>query len=883
MSSYYRHFGIILTTLAISSAVSGQLAAQNIRPELRFAQAQTSISSQKAKADELVEQANQLNQDAPAALKNLEQALKIYRQISDQANEVRTLEKIQHLYFLVGRYSDTLDSLNQARKIYQELHDTSGEARILGHIGWSYYFLLGDKPKAFEAYNQSLALYKKLGNLSEQSYIYSQLGWAYYGVDKYQDSLTAYNQALVLAHEVKDQSAEAYALIYISQPYTALGRQQEAIDSLAQARAIYKALKLPSEEARVLRHLCGTYREFNKNQLATDACNQATSLYVALGDYVEAGYVTRELGLLYHSIGEATKALETLNQSLAFRRKVGEKGEEARVLSDIGYVLQASNKPELAITFYKEAVNIREKIRKDLRKLSVEEQKLYTETIASTYRALADLLLSQGRVLEAQRVLELLKVQEIQLYTREASAGQDGSGIAANDIEKQVLQTHGTLIAFGQKVDQCQQTQCSELSQLLDKRDVLRDNFERTVTTLGEQIRKNRHNDDDATNPNKVFGNPDEIVSAQPGTVLIYTLVLPDKLWVLWASKGGITKSIEVPSAGQEKLSHAVFEYRQLLQNPESDLKDVQAKGKQLYDWLIPPKLQAELKANDVRHLVFSLDHVTRYVPMGALFDGKQYLIERYTTSTIISDRTDTRDRLPPGVQNTSVLALGLTKETSGFKALPNVLTELNQIVREFPTELQGIYPGIKRFDDKFTWRALRDNITHYQILHIATHGKFEPGNASASFIVLGDGQLPIPKIKELVNLGNLHLVVLSACETALGGSGQDGIEVSAISSYFLDRGAKAVLASLWAVNDASTSQLMRQFYTNLSAGKMGKAEALRQAQISLITGKYQSQSKSDRSSVIFPDGQGSGHNSISHDLSHPYYWAPFILIGNGL
>lgn len=124
---------------------------------------------------------------------------------------------------------------------------------------------------------------------------------------------------------------------------------------------------------------------------------------------------------------------------------------------------------------------------------------------------------------------------------------------------------------------------------------------------------------------------------------------------------------------------------------------------------------------------------------------------------------------------------------------------------------------------------------------------------------------------------------MLSACETALGGSGQDGIEVSAISSYFLDRGAKAVLASLWAVNDASTSQLMLQFYTNLATGRMGKAEALRQAQISLITGKDQSQSKSDRSSVNRPAGQGEGNGVISHNLNHPYYWAPFILIGNGL
>ena len=891
MSSYYRHFSAILTVLMLSVATPEQLAAQTSSPNLLFIQTQTSINSQKSEADQLVEQARQLSQDIPAALKKLEQALEIYRQIDDRLNEGKTLEKIHRPYYLVGRYSDTLDSLNQARKIYQEMQDISGEARILGYLGWSYYFVLVNKPKAFEAYNQSLVLYKKLGDRSGQSFIYSQLGWGYYGIGKYQESLDAYNQALALAAEGKDQGAEAYALIYISQPYTELGRQKEAIDSLNKARAIYKALKLPSEEARVLRHLCGTYRDFNKNQLAADACEQATSLYVILGDYLEAGYVTRELGLFYHSIGKNSKALEILNQSLALRRKVGEQGEEARVLSDIGYVLQANKKTKLAIAFYKEAVNIREKFRRDLRKLSVEEQKLYTEANASTYRSLADLLLSQGRILEAQQVLELLKVQEIQLYTRDARSGQDGNGIAASATEKQVLQTHGTLIAFGQKVDQCQQTQCSELSQLLDKRDVIRGEFERTVDTLEEQIRKNRRNDDDATSLKKGLGNPDEIVSAQPGTILIYTLVLSDKLWVLWAAKGGITKSIEVPGVGQEKLSQAVLQYRELMQNPQSSLREVQAKSTQLYNWLIPQQLQSELKANDIRQLVFSLDHVTRYIPMAALFDGKQYLIERYTTSTIISDKTNMRDRLPSGIQNTSVLALGLTQETSDFKALPNVLTELDEIVRESPAnnpnDKQGIYPGLMQLDKGFTWRTLRDNITQHQILHIATHGKFEPGNAAASFLVLGDGEkLPIPKIKTLINLGNLHLVVLSACETALGGSGQDGIEISAISSYFLDRGAKAIIASLWAVNDASTSYLMQRLYQNLADSTeqkpITKAEALRAAQLTFIQGNGTA-TDGKRSSVEQPQSTNSSQSSISHDLRHPYYWAPFILIGNSL
>ena len=134
------------------------------------------------------------------------------------------------------------------------------------------------------------------------------------------------------------------------------------------------------------------------------------------------------------------------------------------------------------------------------------------------------------------------------------------------------------------------------------------------------------------------------------------------------------------------------------------------------------------------------------------------------------------------------------------------------------------------------------------------------------------------------------ELVVLSACETALGGRDKDGIEIAGISNSFLERGAKAVMASLWLVNDASTSLLMQQFYRNL-ANEGGqdahttKAEALRQAQLSLLQGKITAKDAPDRGIEVVerPGVRNTRVNQNSPGFSHPYYWAPFILIGNGL
>jgi CHAT domain-containing protein len=138
-----------------------------------------------------------------------------------------------------------------------------------------------------------------------------------------------------------------------------------------------------------------------------------------------------------------------------------------------------------------------------------------------------------------------------------------------------------------------------------------------------------------------------------------------------------------------------------------------------------------------------------------------------------------------------------------------------------------------------------------------------------------------------LQDLSNVHLVVLSACETALGGPDQDGVEISGISSYFLNAGAAAVMASLWSVDDASTSQLMQQFYTQLAKGTtqspITKAEALRRAQLSLLYGKEVSVGADGRGIGVVSTPGKPGDTRSQTTFAHPFYWAPFVLIGNGL
>ncbi|WP_179228405.1 CHAT domain-containing protein [Leptolyngbya ohadii] len=547
----------------------------------------------------------------------------------------------------------------------------------------------------------------------------------------------------------------------------------------------------------------------------------------------------------------------------------------------------------MAIVFLKQSVNVRESIRGDIRGLDRALQQSYTDTIADEYRFLADLLINQGRILEAQQILDLLKLEELREFTRNARTIGSTDGIALNDAEKQILQDYGTLIAFGRKIYECEQTNCSELDRLLQQRRNLSEEYDRRIKTLIATVRDNRQRDDFFYDPRYLNETAREIV-ATPGTVLIYPFVQDDKLTLLWTASGEIVGSKTIPVSRQQ-LGETVVRFRALLQNPDlNNLRELQAVGKQLYDWLIQP-LEAELQAKlaqqgqSMTHLVFAQDRILRYVPMAALFDGENYLVERYILSTILSaELTDMDDRLTPGTDRNPMLALGLSQSVAGLNPLPNVEEELDAIVRQASNDPRGIYPGQDFLNQDFTLPALSDNLRNSRIVHIATHGKFVAGQPEQSYLVMGNGEpLTIEQINSLgSDLRNVHLVVLSACETALGGPGADGIEVAGISSYFLAANrASAVMASLWLVNDASTSQLMQQFYQNLANG-MTKADALRQAQLFLLNGNQPNPTGTDRTGNVtigIRDIRTGLPPEVSSRLSHPYYWAPFILIGNGL
>jgi CHAT domain-containing protein len=794
--------------------------------------------------------------DYQKGIEFVQERLAIAQKINDRKLESKALYTLGGAYWRLRYYRKSIEYHQQALGIYRELKDRRSELSTLYQL-IANYFYLGDYQKVIELAQQQLALAREIKNYRYEGYALAHLGFAYYAQGDSQKLIEFGQQALAVGRENKSPDAEFYGLLALSIGHANLGNNEKALEFSQASLAIARD---PKAQKRVAS---------NAEELALNI-----------------------MGSIHRKAGRKEPAIIAYRESLAindsdFNAKVG-----------LARIYHGLNMPVTAITYYKQAISSVEQIRGKIPGLERQLQESFLQAVtvdtdrtrnADIYRELADLLLSQGRILEAQQVLELLKVQELREFTGNRRAGGETKETAFTPTEEKILQENGSLIAFGQRLYECQQSQCSQLSQLLDQRQGLTEQFNQKVRTIEKDVRDRRAQDDGFFDPTKL-AKAKEIVEAQSGTVLIYPFVLEDKIWLLLASKGGVVKSMEVP-VGRRQLGETVLKFRQLLQNPSSNITEVKATSKQLYDWLIK-RIEPELKANQIQNLVFSLDSVTRYIPMSALFDGEKYLIENYAVSTVLSaDLTDMRDRLPPGTQNTSVLALGLSNAVAGFNPLPNVPAELDAIVRQNPSAPQGIYSGLKFLNNTFDFRALRDNLLGHKVLHIATHGEFVPGRQEESYLLLGTGEkLTIPQVKTLQDLSDVHLVVLSACQTALGGPNQDGVEISGISYYFLNSGAKAVMASLWLVSDDSTRLLMQNFYGNLAKGTaqapMTKTAALQQAQLSLLHGNSPTGASAENRSLTIESRPGSpiaSTNSAAPGFSHPYYWAPFILIGNGL
>jgi CHAT domain-containing protein len=290
--------------------------------------------------------------------------------------------------------------------------------------------------------------------------------------------------------------------------------------------------------------------------------------------------------------------------------------------------------------------------------------------------------------------------------------------------------------------------------------------------------------------------------------------------------------------------------------------------GKKLYDWLIAP-LADQLTANDIDTLIFCVGQGIRSLPFAALYDGEKFLAEKYAITRIPGFNLTEWGKTD--LSQAQILAMG-SSEFTDAQPLPGVTLEIANITPQ-------PWPGVAILNQEFTVKNLQTarQQQDFPLVHLATHAEFNSGSPTDSYIQFINSRL---NLKEMRNLQwqdpPVDLLVLSACATALG---NPQAELGFVG-LALQSGVKSALGSLWRVSDLGTMALMSEFYWQLKT-KYLKAEALQQAQIRMINGDISldsGQLQTSRGAIAVEEQSLIAGNP---ELSHPYYWASFSLIGN--
>lgn len=362
-------------------------------------------------------------------------------------------------------------------------------------------------------------------------------------------------------------------------------------------------------------------------------------------------------------------------------------------------------------------------------------------------------------------------------------------------------------------------------------------------------------------------------VAEQTGTqpAVVYVFSRPEQLELVLLTPSGELVHKIVPQAQQEALLQFATQFRNEIVNPRKQkTKSYLPSSQQLYQWLIAP-LEETLTAQNIDTLLFSTEPGLRSLPVAALHDGSRFLMEKYRLSLVPSlNLTDTRPGL---LEATQVLAMGASQfETLG--PLPAVPVELATITTQ-------LWPGKSFLNSDFTLENLQSEHAqeNFKIIHLATHSEFLPGDPSQSYIQLWNSQLNLLELRQLkLNSPQVDLLVLSACRTALG----DEQAELGFAGLAVQSGVKTAVASLWYVSDLGSLALMLEFYLQLDQVPL-KAEALRQAQIAMLNGEIRLENAQLRvpglaSGVPLP-AELSKVGDVN--LSHPYYWAAFTIVGS--
>jgi CHAT domain-containing protein len=790
------------------------------------------------------------------------------RQSQGDGNHASTALLIDYLalaYQQMGQTKVAIEYWHQALAFYQQVNDILNVGHVLVKQAQAYNNL-GKTNKAIIISENALQIARTYNNDLLKLTALVTKGEAYRLQGNYKRAIFCFKSSLEIAQEFPHSGYYDLAIKKIASTYISLSQINynlansalEAGDS-DEARIFnrqafeydLKALKYLQKSLNIARQYQDKISEINllvdsilptyrvkEFQLARAKLQLATSLLANLPNSQQKVYAAIKLAQIIQSLPggeilslaacsrnqEDPKVMDLLNKAVSIAASLHAKRALSFALGYLGHVYECQHNYQQALTFTRQA----------------------QQAVAGELNAEDSLYLWQwqtGRILKAQNLL----LEAIAAYNQAIATFSTRSrpkGVyrqirdqAIADFEVQidryetVKQMYRELIAIKLSLE--------DLNSVLTTIDALK------ITELSNYFEQDPE-------VQIIYQPKVDLLKTPPNTAMFWSIIQPERTAIIVSLPNGEVKFkwIQLDS---KSIKQEINAFRIGLEK-RSDIIYNHSQAQKLYNWIVRP-FEKDLQLLQVETLVFIPDGLFHSIPMAALSDGKQFLIQKYALSSIAS--VSLTNTLPTQPEKLRALVVGLTKNAvvdgQQYQALASVKEEINQVTT--------LIPGSKQLlDENFTRDRLQAEIHKaiYPIIHIATHGEYNLVSEDTFLITGNNEKLAITDLYAMihnaaVSSNTVELLVLSACETARGDD-RTGLSLTNIAVL---AGVKSTLASLWSVNDAATAKLVTQFYKYWHNERFSKARALQKAQQELI--------------------------ALGKKYAHPYYWAPFILSGNWL
>jgi Uncharacterized protein conserved in bacteria len=722
-----------------------------------------------------------------------------------------------------GDFEHAVTAWLKASELYAAQGNTRKQVRALIGLAQAYR-ALGLRAQSLEVLQRALPLAQASSDRSLKASVMGSLGDAYFSLGMTEQARTSLESSLILAREIGDLEVLSVSLNNLANVLASQGKYQEAQLRYSESAELAAKAKNSILAAQAATNRARTAVQQNEWKDAREWLAGALRATQSLNDSHDKVYGLISIGELYRTIGRqfpeapadsSLKAYETLKEAARIAEALGDARASSYAWGYLGSLYEDRGR-------YEEALQLTQRAE-------------FSAQLANAPESLYRWQWQAGRLLKARGDIEdaieayRRAIYNLQSLRHDLSlVERKGSASFRRAFAPIYFELADLLLQRPASLTNPQQIE----RYLSEARD--------TVELLKAAELEDYFQDDCVTELKARVARLDRL---EPQTAAIYPILLADRTELLLTLPGGI-KQFTVPVRA-DVLTAKVREFRKMLEKRTTHQYLPHART--LYEWLIRP-LETELEAHAISTLVFVPDGPLRTIPMAALHDGRQFLINKYAFAT--TPGLTLTDPHPFIRENIEVLLSGLSVSVQGFPSLPYVAGELDTI--------RSLYAGKVLKDRAFQMGNVEQALTNtpYSVVHIASHGQFK-SDPRQTFILTFEDKLSMDALEQVMGLGQfrdkpVELLTLSACQTAAG----DDRAALGLAGIAVKAGARSALATLWFVNDRASSLLVAEFYRAFQDPVVSKAQALQRAQLTMLKDRR---------------------------YRHPGYWSPFLLIGNWL